>query len=158
MMRRSLATLVLAACGSAAPAPLPPANTPTAPLPDATLPIAGAYRAPHTVPMVCDGGDDGWCEEEAADTMTITDAGGGRIDAAIELVQTNGHTCTFEGMLAPVPGSTTRWVFHSDDPDEGPCTLALERTPTEVTLMADGCRYYCGARASLDASFPVPPG
>lgn len=120
--------------------------------------MAGTYSAPHTVMMVCEGGDDGWCEEDVEDTMTVTEPGDGKLDVAIELVQTNGHTCSFAGILAPDrEASSPRWIHHSDNEEEGPCTLTLDQSETELVLQADGCRYYCGARASLDATFPYPP-
>jgi hypothetical protein len=150
----ALATTV--GCGATPrPPSSPPSNTPVAVV-DARPKLAGDYSAPHSVMMVCEGGDDGWCEEDVADSMTVHEAGDD-LEVAIDLVQTNGHTCTFEGHLAHDPDPTAhRWTFHADDDtDEGPCTLTLEQADTELRLASDGCRYYCGARASLDATFPI---
>lgn len=148
------------ACGGSTRAPVaPPSNTPTGPIAAAPPSIAGTYSAPHTVMMVCSENADGWCEESVADAMTVIDAGDDRLDVTIDLVQTNGHTCTFSGALTlDTAASTRRWVHHSDDPDEGACDLSLEHADAELRLASEGCRYYCGARASLDATFPYPPG
>lgn len=150
--------LVIAACGGAAPAAPPPSNTSTSEAPVVSL--FGAYRAPHPVMMVCDGGDDGWCEEQVEDTLDIGDAGGGRLEVTIELIQTNGHTCSFSGTLVPDPAAAPArgWRFDGKDEGDGPCALTLQHTGAELQLAADGCRYYCGARASLDATFAYPPG
>src|SRR5689334_7156947 len=137
-------------CGGAPhPPSSPPSNTPVAVV-DARPKMAGDYSAPHSVMMVCEGGDDGWCEEDVADSMTVHESGDD-LDVAIDLVQTNGHTCTFEGHLAHDPSpAANRWTFHSaDEAEDGPCTLTLERVDSELRLAADGCRYYCGARATL---------
>lgn len=156
--------LAAAACARpSAPTAAPPSNTPAPAVADAPVAAAmtGSYSAPHAVMMVCDGGDDGWCEEQVADSMEVREAGDGRLAVTIELVQTNAHTCSFEGVLTPdpaAPAPARRWSFRSDDPDEGPCSLQLEQSGAEVRLLSDGCRYYCGARAVLDAVFPFPPG
>jgi hypothetical protein len=150
----SLFALAAGCGGSARPPSSPPSNTPIAAV-DTRPKMAGDYSAPHSVMMVCEGGDDGWCEEDVADSMTVRESGDD-LDVAIDLVQTNGHTCTFEGHLAHDPDpAAARWTFHSDETaDDGPCTLTLEQADTELRIAAEGCRYYCGARASLDASFP----
>ncbi|HUQ03395.1 MAG TPA: hypothetical protein VM261_12920 [Kofleriaceae bacterium] len=152
------ATLV-AACGASAPSPSsPPSNSPVG-LVEPPVAMAGSYSAPHTVMMVCEGGDDGWCEESVADTMTVTEHGRDRLDVSIELVQTNAHTCTFAGTLTLDPASSARrWTHHSVDELDGTCDLSLEQSGAELRLQSEGCRYYCGARASLDATFPYPPG
>jgi hypothetical protein len=76
----------------------------------------------------------------------------------IELVQTNGHTSTLSSSLTLDTRATTRrWTHHSVDELEGACDLTLEQTDTTLDLQSEGCRYYCGARASLDATFPYPP-
>jgi hypothetical protein len=160
-MLRLLLLALLAACGGSSPAPRTAviSNTPTGEPPDAPRPIAGAYSAPHTIQLVCHESDEGWCEEEVSDEMTIRDAGGGRIDVAIELVQTNAHTCTFEGTLAPDPAAAPadrRWTFSSNDDVEGPCKVTLTAGADGVELDSEGCRYYCGARAHLASSFPYP--
>ncbi len=171
--------LALAACGGPATPPgAPPSNraaTTAAPAP----PVFGSYRAPHEIMVVCDVGDDGWCPEEVMDTMEVRDAGRGALAVTIELVQTNAHTCTFEGTLAPDPQAPgARWIYDGaggggggDDGhdaetdavgdgelDEWPCRLVLEHEPRSVRISSDGCRLYCGARATLDAVFSFPPG
>ena len=153
------AVVLVAACGGSAPAPVaPPSNTPVGDV-DPPVAMAGSYSAPHTIMMVCEGGDDGWCEESVADTMTVTEVGRERLEVAIELVQTNAHTCTFAGTLTLDPAaSTRRWTHHSVDELEGTCDLTLEQIGAELRLRSEGCRYYGGARASLDATFPYPPG
>ncbi len=156
---------MLSACGaSPAPAPAPAtlgnslgADTAT---PTPTPSIVGEYRARHEIGVVCDA-PDGWCPELVDDTLTIRDAGDGRITVAIELVQTNAHTCGFDGTLAPTPthdagDDVTRWRF-ADHGEDGPCELTLEVSAGDITISSDGCRYYCGARASLDATFARPP-
>jgi len=153
----ALAAATLAACAAPARAPAPPIGN-TAPPEVASasaLPtITGRYRTRHTIQMVC--GPDGWCDEEVDDTMVVRDAGDGRLAIVVELVRTNAHTCSFEGTLAPVadaPAGEPRWRYHDPSSDDAPCDLTLTLRGDELRLAAEGCRYYCGARASLDATF-----
>ena len=110
--------------------------------------------------MVCDG-DEGWCPEKDEDVLEIRAAAEGALAITVELVQTNAHTCGFEGTLVPststVPG-TRVWRYQAvvpdgADADAEACTLDLAADATSITLTSDGCREYCGARAHLDASF-----
>jgi hypothetical protein len=162
-MRTFFVTMALAAASTGCwtqSAPMP--GTPVANVaPAATRPtssLAGDYRASHTIRVVCDAGVDGWCDEEAEDLLTIRDTRSGTIAVTIELTRTNAHTCSFEGELVPVPsasrGDARRWSFQRED-DVGPCTLTLEQTATELHVSAEGCHYYCGARAHLDATFAL---
>lgn len=119
--------------------------------------LAGEYRRSHMIRIVCDGGVDGWCDAAADDVLTIQDTRRGAIAVEIELTQTNAHSCSFEGELAPVrspPPGVKQWVFDHDDED-APCTLTLEKTASEITIRSESCRDYCGARASLDATFAL---
>jgi hypothetical protein len=174
--------LATAACARPPSTVAPPTSAAAPADPKAPRPMTGSYLAPHTIMMVCGYGDDdgdddgdvdgdddgddgggggGWCEEEVTDHMDVREADGEGLAVSIELVRTNAHTCSFEGVLVPdprAPAPTRRWVFQSDDELEGPCTLQLEQSGRRVDLHADGCRYYCGARASLDATFRFPPG
>jgi len=150
----------LAACGGAgAPPPTTPVSN-VAPRPSAPdSPIAGDYKTTHTVMVVCDSNADGWCEQPVDDRMTIREGADGKIAVVIEVVQTNAHSCTFENELvaAPSPGNgVRRWAFH-DASDLGPCDLTLDRTDKEFKVDSEGCRYYCGARASLVATFAATP-
>jgi hypothetical protein len=151
---------LLVACGSSSrPAAEPPlGNTAPADTGPTAATLAGSYLAPHDIEVTCDG-PDGWCPETVDDTMTVRDAGEGRVALEIELIQTNGHTCNFSGTLAPVPpaaGAVAQWQFLDPSEEEGPCTLTLAASADTLTVTSDGCRYYCGARASLDATFPRP--
>jgi hypothetical protein len=81
------------------------------------------------------------------------------LHAAIELVQTNGHSCTFEGDLTPAKpagASEQRWIYdRADDGEEGPCHVEMIHKNPEIEIHSQGCLYYCGARAHLEASFTV---
>lgn len=126
----------------------------------APVSIVGEYRQSVDVPMVCD--EEDWCHEESEDTLSVTAAPDDGIAIDIAVVRTNGHTCQFEGTLKRDPRAsrgTRRWVYRSDGDDEGEdaCELVLEQSGDKVTTRADGCRYWCGVRASLDATFPFPP-
>lgn len=148
------------ACGgNARPRPVALANQASSPAAP-RVSLAGTYTQPHPVLVVCDSNPDGWCEEQASDTLTIREARDGAIAVTIELFQANAHMCNFEGELRPAPppaANTRRWRFQEQN-DDGPCEFVLDRTEKELTLQSEGCRYYCGARASLDATFPVSPG
>lgn len=157
-MVRACWLLVVSACFRGAPTPPPPAIEPPAPNP-AVRSIDGEYVARHEIQLVCDGEPDGWCMEQVEDTMTIRERANNGIAVALELVRTNAHTCSFEGALERTldgEGSTRRWQFQAED-EEFPCSLVLEQARGRVTIRADGCREYCGARASLDAEFDFPP-
>jgi len=161
-MRRALLAAVLAvvACSSP-PAPVTPGATPPGPPPAAASPsLVGTYQASHTARMVCDG-DEGWCDEMVEDNLEVRAAPEGALAITVELVQDNGHSCSFEGTLAPssstVPG-TRVWRFQAvipegGDADADACTLDLAASATTITLTSDGCREYCGVRAQLDAEF-----
>ena len=101
--------------------------------------------------MVCDGGD--WCEETVTDVLDVQKAAGGLM-VRIELVQTNAHTCTFEGELEP---SGDRAWSHRAKAGEEPCELTLTWREPELSIRSEGCRDYCGARASLFADFVREP-
>lgn len=119
--------------------------------------LAGEYRRSHMISVICDGGVDGWCDAGAEDVLTIQDTRRGAIAVQVELMQTNAHSCTFEGELAPVrspPPGVQQWVFDHED-EVGPCTLTLEKRGSEIAISSESCRYYCGARASLDATFAL---
>ncbi len=156
-MRTISIVMLLAAAASGCWSQRPvPRNTPVehvAPRePPAVVSRAAAYRSTHSIRMVC---DDGWCDAAADDTLVIHDARRGGIRVEIELTQTNAHTCSFEGELAPMPQAREGvqvWAFDEED-EEGPCSLTLERSATQVAVRSDGCRYYGGARASLDVTF-----
>ncbi|MEZ4366907.1 MAG: hypothetical protein R2939_11530 [Kofleriaceae bacterium] len=150
------ASLALAACGggggggAATPATSTPGNVgPSA----AEAPLGGKYVWAHEVMVVCDG-PEGWCPEETADVMLLTEQDDG-LQLEIELVQTNAHTCTFSGLVTPVePGRV--WQYRSPkDAMEEPCELTLTHTGSSLQITSEGCRDFCGARATLDATFDV---
>ncbi|MCB9562471.1 MAG: hypothetical protein H6709_01630 [Kofleriaceae bacterium] len=160
--RASLALVMgAAACARPAPAVAPtPAtvgNATTAPGPPPAL--VGSYRQRHTIQVVC-GVDVPLCDEEVEDTMTLRDAGDGRLAAEIWLLQTNAHSCTFEGTLAPdphAPPPRQRWRYVATDEDQEGCVVWIERIGDAVQVRSSRCTYFCGARASLNATFTEPP-
>ena len=85
--------------------------------------------------------------------MVVGDAGDGKLAVEIELNQDNGYSCSFRGTLQPVPGAPAQWRFHDPSDPEEPCTLTLTASADRISLQSDGCRDYCGARASLEAEF-----
>lgn len=165
-VRRWIAVaLALASCSAPPrPSPPPPDTTPpvvaadaadAAPAPKPAFELAGSYTNTHTVWMVCDSNPDG-CDEEVEDRMTIA-RDGDALAVKIDLVQANAHTCTFEGTLAriqPTDGAETYAYTAKDGDDDHPCKLTLAVGPSELSLASEGCRYHCGARAYLDATFP----
>lgn len=159
LMRRAFLVAVLAACSSP-PAPVAPVTPPPATPMVARPTLAGTYREPHEIKMVCDG-DEGWCDEKVEDVLEIRAAADGALAITVELVQTNAHTCGFEGTLVPststVPG-TRVWRYQAvvpdgEDAEAEACTLDLAADATSITLSAEGCREHCGMRAHLDAYF-----
>lgn len=145
--------LGLAACASRT---APPAVSNRAASADPVeAPLAGSYTTRHTITMVCDSPDP--CEEEVTDRLSIEPVDGGDLAVTIDVVRDNGHSCSFADRLERDPADPARWRFHTDDDAEGgACDLTLVRYPDRVELAAEGCRYYCGARAYLDGIFPVP--
>ncbi len=107
--------------------------------------------------MVCDQpppGED-MCIEQAEDTLSVRRVSPGTLAVTIELVQTNGHTCTFDEKLRHAKTSqpdSQRWTFSSSDEDS-PCTLDLVEQGGHISISSNGCRDYCGVRATLDAQF-----
>lgn len=162
MRRRSLVLLLAVGCGPAAATPVAPPGNRSADAPASTL--TGRYTLTHEVEMMSGDCGDAPCVERVTDTLAVTEHADGTLGVAVQLVQTNGHSCGFDGTLvgratAPVEAATPRWDYVAPaDGDDAPCALSLTFDGDALTLSADGCRYYCGARASLDASFAYPPG
>ena len=161
MHRALLAAIAAVFACTSTPAPVPPVTPPPATATAARPSLVGTYREPHEIKMVCDG-DEGWCDEKVEDVLEIRAAADGALAITVELVQTNAHTCGFEGTLAPststVPG-TRVWRFQrvlaeGDDPEADACALDLAADASSIPLTSEGCREYCGARAHLDARFP----
>jgi len=137
----------LAAESATDPAAAPESAAPAAP----TAPI-GSYRASHTVMVVCD--DPDWCEEEVSDSLEIRSTSDGGLDVSIELVQTNDHMCSFEGILRRKSEREWEWQAPEGDPE---CHLWLRWRADSLAVSSQGCREFCGARASLEAEFSYPP-
>lgn len=103
----------------------------------------GWYSASHSVSHVCDSPE--WCTQEVSDSLRITQQGED-LSVEIELVQTNFHTCNWQGVMKQEMEG--RWEF-----SEPECALMLELKGNLFRLSADGCREYCGARAYLSGDF-----
>src|SRR5207249_11412585 len=105
-----------------------------APPPIATL--AGSYRTHHSIEMVCDPPGTGLeCEQWVDDTMELTQGPDGAVHASVELVETNAHSCTFEGDLAPA--GDRRWTFDAPEGEEGPCHVDLVRRGATLELHSE---------------------
>jgi hypothetical protein len=155
--------MVLAGCSGAAPTPTPtpaagggdalenqaPTTDEDPNVPDGL--VVGTYVSPHTVMVVCD--DPDWCEQQVEDTMRVTASRDDTASVFIELVQANAHSCTFEGTLGRASEDTWKWKAPLGEPE---CVLTLV-AGDDITITSEGCREYCGARASLDATFPRMP-
>jgi hypothetical protein len=152
---RRLAALVVIGCGSShAP---PPSNTTPVARPEPRGSLAGDYTTEHAIAMVCEPPGQGLeCEETVSDRMQLTEMPGGVLHARIELLQTNAHSCTFDGDL--VPAGDRHWTFDEPAGEEGPCHVDLFQRDARLELTSEGCRYYCGARATLEGAFAYPPG
>jgi len=155
------AAATVAACSSA-PAPATGAP-PEKPIEDPALdaapavpqPVTGTYINTHTIHVVCQNPD--WCEEEVDDVMRIREVNGG-LELRVELVQANAHTCTFENVVNEVetPEAGRRWRFEIKE-ESNECVLTLDHKDGSLSLNSEGCRYYCGARAHLMATFSDEP-
>jgi hypothetical protein len=109
------------------------------------LGLSGRYQANHEVMEVCDAPDG--CTAEVTDSLVL-ETNADRAKARIELVQTNLHTCNWEGELRR-GADPNRW--ESVEPD---CSVSVIVERDTLRLESDGCRDYCGARAYLSAEFP----
>ncbi len=128
-----------------------PAAQPATATPNDSL--VGTYLDSHMIGAVCDSSE--MCEETVTDTLRIqSDDETKTISVEVELVQANFHTCTFENTLRTI--GPRRWKFSESTPDSN-CHVSLSRDDKSVTITSQGCREYCGARASLDAEFSFPP-
>lgn len=159
-MRRLPIAVLVVGCGSAATSPAPPSNHGG---PDATASLTGRYTVQHEIELMgSDCAVDG-CTERVTDTLRVTENADSTLTIDVALTQANAHSCGFTGTLVGRAQATDelpwRWVYSAPgDADDGPCELTLAFDGRDLDLSADGCRYYCGARASLDASFAYPPG
>lgn len=109
---------------------------------------SGVYTATHEVTYVCESPD--WCTGEVTDRLTLEAVEGG-LAVEVELTQANYHVCNWRGRMIHRQ-KQGGWVF-----EEADCRLELTATDEELRLRSEGCRDYCGARASLHADFPRPP-
>lgn len=154
--------VLLPACFRGAP-PRSAVATDAPPPRRTAIALSGHYRSAHEIRMVCDGDQrqdaDGWCKETVEDTLRVRELANGSIEVAIELVSTNAHTCSFEGTLERTLDSQSarRWRFDAENDEEFPCSLVVEHARGKLTVTSEGCREYCGARATLDAVFDVRP-
>ncbi len=146
-------SLSIAACSSSAPTAeqatveLPTVSATSRPsavtLPRLPADWTGWYSASHSVSHVCDNPD--WCEQEVSDSLRVTQQGED-LSVEIELVQTNFHTCNWQGVMKQEMEG--RWEF-----SEPECALMLELKGNLFRLSSDGCREHCGARAYLSGDF-----
>jgi hypothetical protein len=157
-MKQAWIVALAASCTSSAPAPVISSSAATRP-----VSLTGTYRTPHSVWVVCQSEqqDDDGCEDEAEDVLRLDEQPGGRLHAVIDVTRANHHTCSFEGTLEPAAPTTPgerRWTFDQPggEADDGPCRLALVHRDQAIEITAEGCRYYCGMRATLDATFAYP--
>ena len=102
------------------------------------------YQLQHEVTYVCDEPD--WCEDEVTDSLSIKQDGDS-LQVKIELVQTNYHTCHWEGRLTQT--ARDKWGTAQDG-----CSVELTIQTDKLSVTSDGCRDYCGARAYLEEVFP----
>ncbi len=109
----------------------------------------GKYTQLHVAFEQCDSPE--MCETEVEDTLTIAEASDGAVDVKIEVMQDNGHSCSFSGILAEIAPRHWGW---SDETQT--CQIALRLEDDSFALTSDGCREtYCGARAHLQGSFSL---
>lgn len=128
----------------------------------ASTSLTGVYRDDHEIAVVCSESPDGWCNERVTDSLILRQRDDGALLVAIDLTQTNAHSCSFSGVMLPVSpaelddGVDAQWRFAQAGADEDAgCLAHLTLDGPQLTVTADGCREFCGARASLDASFAV---
>jgi hypothetical protein len=139
---------------STKPADSPAETTPPVEpdVPAANTSIEGGYAWNHIIEVF--DGEDATNDEEVTDCLALK-RDGEDLSFAFELVQTNAHTCSMNG-LAKASGEN-RWVYEERNEEDGfICVLEIVVTDTAIELKdSEDCRsYYCGARGYIDgASF-----
>jgi hypothetical protein len=133
-----------------------PSETPeeTTPPAEADVPapepsIEGGYAWNHIIEVY--DGEEG-ADEEVTDCLALKKEGED-LSFAFELVQTNAHTCSMNG-VAKADGEN-RWVYEENNEEDGfACRLEIVVTDTAIELKdSEDCRsYYCGARGYIDGS------
>lgn len=76
---------------------------------------------------------------------------------AIDTVGGNCHLCGVTGVISGNTGRADPWV---DDGSEPSCSIAFSAKGTAIQVQAvteAACRNYCGARASFDGTYRLPP-
>lgn len=71
----------------------------------------------------------------------------------MEVIGANGHMCDAEGIIKGDKG------FVTDDSEATPCELSFKANGSRLNIETQNevCRNYCGARASLDGEYRMPP-
>jgi hypothetical protein len=103
---------------------------------------------PHVI-TVYQGPAAAESEEAVSDTLTLTADGPDRLGFELFPITTNAYTCALSG-TAFRAGRGFECLERSEG-EARPCRLRFtaDRTAIPVEELDDGCRWYCGARATI---------
>lgn len=93
-----------------------------------------------------------WDPTRSTDCMTLEPDKAGSVRFAVNLVQTNGHSCWLDGRMKR-EGALLTYLPDPNEPELKDCrfSLRLKRNTIELSDPDGACRQHaCGARASLD--------
>ncbi len=90
-------------------------------------------------------------------TLVIRKGEGKKLTFAIDTVGGNCHLCGVTGVISGAKGRADAW---SEDGSEPACDIAFSAKGTSIQVEAltdAACRNHCGARASFDGTYSMPP-
>ncbi len=100
-----------------------------------------------------------YISEHSQGQLSLKPGKGSAMLFSLESVGANGHTCSLEGELQVERelrrGRATLEAMEAKDP----CIVTMTATPAGIEVKdgdSGSCRFYCGARASFDATYFLP--
>ncbi len=92
-----------------------------------------------------------------ATSIEVEDATGGVMKLEAFALGGNGHMCSLEGETFLYDEAKGRWYYGGEDADGGDEAQFGVITAVDRYLLFDGGQLWCGARASLDGIYVLPP-
>ena len=115
--------------------------------------VVGIYSKTHEIFVLDEEGL--WVSASVSDSLHLDIHPDGGLSFRFILIQTNGHSCSMEGVAREKNGywEYREPVFDDSTSEDGECILRLRFSESEIWLqdLGNHCRSnYCGQRAGID--------